>query len=201
MATDEQQLFLFSVAEQKNLSYPRVKEKPALELDAESLQAWKVAIANHQQEVRSRPPEQQATLFEGEQNSEHPKGNPDAIDPFYLYLYNFFFFDLPANQHPSKPCLYFVIDINVPLILYVGETCKANQRWKGVHDCKRYVLNYRDLHARYGLSTAINTAFYWNVPAEVRPRQALELALILKWRSPFNKENWHYWGTPFIGEK
>jgi hypothetical protein len=40
-------------------------------------------------------------------------------------------------------------------------------------------------------------AFWWDVPAETRPRQQLELALIQKWRSPFNKENWDRWGQPF----
>jgi hypothetical protein len=89
----------------------------------------------------------------------------------------------------------------VSLLLYVGETVKANQRWKGVHDCKRYVLNYRDLHTKHNIETAINTAFYWDIPAEVRPRQQLESALIERWRSPFNKENWSFWGTPFVGEK
>jgi hypothetical protein len=27
------------------------------------------------------------------------------------------------------------------------------------------------------------------------------LGLIEKWRSPFNKENWKHWGTPFIWGK
>ena len=101
----------------------------------------------------------------------------------------------------TRPSLYFVMDVQVPLLLYVGETVKANQRWKGVHDCKRYVLNYRDLHTKYGIETAINTAFYWDIPAEVRSRQQLESALIERWRSPFNKENWSFWGTPFVGGK
>ncbi|MEO1211419.1 MAG: GIY-YIG nuclease family protein, partial [Cyanobacteria bacterium J06638_20] len=31
--------------------------------------------------------------------------------------------------------------------------------------------------------------------------QHLESALIYRWRSPFNKENWTFWGTPFTGGK
>jgi len=30
-----------------------------------------------------------------------------------------------------------------------------------------------------------------------KARQQLERALILKWRSPFNKENWQMWGQLF----
>lgn len=155
------------------------------------------AVSGYQDEVRFSPVQEQGLLFDGVASTV----KAEAIDPFSLYLYNFFFFEQPAHQHPDKPGLYFVMDVQVPLLLYVGETVKANQRWKGVHDCKRYVLNYRDLHTKYGIETAINTAFYWDVPAAVRPRQQLELALIERWRSPFNKENWNFWGTPFVGGK
>jgi len=34
--------------------------------------------------------------------------------------------------------------------------------------------------------------------SSTRPRQQLEKSLIAKWRSPFNKENWNFWGTPFV---
>ena len=78
-----------------------------------------------------------------------------------------------------------------------GETCKSNKRWKGTHDCKRYVEKYIDLHYRYELNTAVNICFWWDAPVETRPRQNLELALIQKWKPPFNKENWQHWGQPF----
>ncbi|MEO0688447.1 MAG: GIY-YIG nuclease family protein, partial [Cyanobacteria bacterium J06649_11] len=45
--------------------------------------------------------------------------------------------------------------------------------------------------------TAVNIAFWWDAPDSTRPRQKLELELIQKWRSPFNKENWKLWGQPF----
>ena len=124
--------------------------------------------------------------------------DPSQIDPFTLELHNFFFFQWPADRHPDSACLYFVMDTCVPLLLYVGETCRANQRWKGVHDCKQYVLNYQSLHFKHHIPTAINTGFWWDTPSETRPRQQLESALIYRWRSPFNKENWKFWGTPFI---
>lgn len=197
MAERDNQLYLFSTAEQRKFKVSSSKAQYSLELGSHSLQKWKTEVADYQQQVRLTEVEQQGALFDWAEASI----DPAVIDPFYLQLHNFLFFEWPASQHPSRPCIYFVIDTTIPLILYIGETCKANQRWKGVHDCKRYVSNYQSLHYQHGISTAINTAFYWDTPAQTRPRQKLELGLILRWRSPFNKENWDFWGTPFIGEK
>ncbi|MBN3921704.1 MAG: GIY-YIG nuclease family protein, partial [Nostoc sp. NMS4] len=71
------------------------------------------------------------------------------------------------------------------------------KRWQGIHACKDYIASYQDVHYRYGLQTAVNAAFWWDAPVDRRTRQELELSLILKWRSPFNKENWERWGQPF----
>ncbi|MBW4516130.1 MAG: GIY-YIG nuclease family protein [Timaviella obliquedivisa GSE-PSE-MK23-08B] len=187
---------LFADDDLKRTSF-RYQDQPGLWMSQGTLSQWKVRVAEYQDEVRFSPIEEQGLLFDIVASTV----KAEAIDPFSLYLYNFFFFEQPAHKHPDQPSLYFVIDVQVPLLLYVGETVKANQRWKGIHDCKRYVLNYRDLHAKYGIETAINTAFYWDIPAEVRPRQQLESALIERWRSPFNKQNWNFWGTPFVGGK
>jgi hypothetical protein len=84
-----------------------------------------------------------------------------------------------------------------PLLLYTGETGKSNQRWKGEHGCKHYLLNYQQAHYHYSLPTEIGIAFWQDAPAQTKARQQLERDLILKWRSPFNKENWAFWGTPF----
>jgi hypothetical protein len=97
-------------------------------------------------------------------------------------------FVLPYANSPGDECLYFIIDSAADLILYVGETCRSNKRWKGIHACKDYIASYQDLHYRYGLQTAVNTAFWWDAPVERRARQELELNLILKWRSPFNAD-------------
>jgi hypothetical protein len=106
------------------------------------------------------------------------------------------FYRLPADSS-GEACIYLVIDSAVGLLLYVGETCRSNKRWKGTHDCKRYIENYQDLHYQHKLSCAVNMAFWWDAPAQTRARQQLELSLIQKWRSPFNKENWVLWGQPF----
>ena len=106
------------------------------------------------------------------------------------------FWRYPADS-PGDACLYFVIDSAMPLLLYVGETCRSNKRWKGEHDCKCYIDRYHDLHHRYGLERAVNIAFWWDTPSDHTARLDLELSLILRWRSPFNKENWERWGQPF----
>ncbi len=48
---------------------------------------------------------------------------------------------LPAGRS-SDACIYFVIDSAARLLLYVAETCRSNKRWKGTHDCKRYIEKY-----------------------------------------------------------
>ncbi|MCC5652583.1 hypothetical protein LC609_22730 [Nostoc sp. XA013] len=83
-------------------------------------------------------------------------------------------------------CLYFIVDSGAGLILYVGETCRSNKRWKGIHACKDYIASYQDLHYRYGMKIAVNIAFWWDATIDRRARQELELNLILKWRSPLN---------------
>ncbi len=165
---------------------------PVLLMDEKTLAKWKNQITVHQQQVRTNESTQQISLF----NLPKSHVEPDTVDPFNLQLSALSFHRLPVDS-PGQACLYFVIDIATDLVLYIGETCKSNKRWKGVHDCKRYIENYLDLHYRYGLKTAVNIGFWWDAPLPTRPRQRLELALIQKWKSPFNKESWKYWGQPF----
>ena len=100
-------------------------------------------------------------------------------------------------DYPGEACLYFVVDSAAQLILYVGETLRSNKRWKQKHDCKDYIDSYQSLHYKHGLQTAVNIGFWWDTPQRREARQELELSLILKWRSPFNKENWQWYGKPF----
>ncbi|MEB3360082.1 MAG: GIY-YIG nuclease family protein [Synechococcales bacterium] len=185
---------LFSAAEQRAMTPPGGAAKPKLTIPKPALESWKQTIQTFQQRVRGELGAQQVSLFEAVSS----QTDASAIDPFGLEVHNFFFFQWPSDRHPAAPCIYFVIDTRLPLLLYVGETCRANQRWKGVHDCKQYVLNYQALHFQHQMPTTINTAFWWDTPEATRPRQRLELDLITRWKSPFNKENWRFWGTPFI---
>jgi hypothetical protein len=161
-------------------------------MDKPALVRWKSQIYNYQQRVRESQPLQQTTLFD--LTGAHC--DPDSIDPFSLRLHPVEFYRL--RNHDSEACLYFIIDNHLPLLLYVGETKRTpSQRWKGVHDAKDYISSYISLHRKYKLDVAVVAAFWWDVPDETRPRQQLELALIQKWRSPFNRENWQWYGKPF----
>lgn len=161
-------------------------------MSADALCKWKSRIQEHQQQVRQIQPPQQAALFDLT-----PKHcNSDTIEPLTLPLVPMSFYRVPAC-YLGEACLYFILDSAVGLVLYVGETMRSDKRWKGIHACKDYIASYQDLHSRYGLTTAVNAAFWWDAPVDRRARQQLELKLIKKWRSPFNKENWELWGQPF----
>lgn len=161
-------------------------------MDRDALVCWKSRIFDYQQQVRESKPAAQGTLFDIA--STHC--DPNTIDPFSLKLITMQFWRMPANS-PGYPCIYFVVDNTLPILLYVGESCKSNQRWKGVHDCKRYVEKYHALHHKHGLERAVSIAFWFDTPANRTARLDLELSLILRWRSPFNKECWKWWGQPF----
>ncbi len=187
------QLSLFSVSEQKTLKYAS-KQPELLKISGDALQAWKQRLFQYQQQVHTVPTLQQGTLFDSASGS----ADPDRIDPFSLPQQNTEFWRWKADDQ-GVAALYFVIDYTLPILLYVGETVKSGQRWKGEHDCKRYLLNYRQAHYQNQLETLLGIAFWSLAPTQTRDRQRLETALIHKWRSPFNKENWELWGTPFTG--
>lgn len=161
-------------------------------MSQDALLRWKAQILEYQQRIRESSPPKQVSLFDLA-----PKHcDPDRIDPLLLRLVPMSFHRMPTSC-PGDACLYFIIDSAAGLVLYVGETCRSNKRWQGIHGCKDYITSYQDLHYRYGMKTAVNAAFWWDAPVDRRSRQELELSLILKWRSPFNKENWERWGQPF----
>ncbi|MBD6620541.1 GIY-YIG nuclease family protein [Komarekiella sp. 'clone 1'] len=187
MTLEPNQLNLFS-----DLTLTPACRAGALVMSLEALLRWKSQILDYQQRARESKPPQQTALFDIAPNH----CDPDQIDPLLLRLMPMSFYRMPADS-PGDACLYFVVDSAAGLILYVGETCRSNKRWKGIHACKDYIASYQDLHYRYGIQTAVNAGFWWDAPVERKPRQELELNLILKWRSPFNKENWERWGQPF----
>jgi hypothetical protein len=166
-------------------------------MGSSSLVKWKAAIAKYQSSITAMIPVIQTSLFE--MQSHHC--DPHAIAPFQLPLQPAEFYRLPSVDN-GDTCIYFVIDLispfKEPVLLYVGETCQSHKRWKGSHDCKRYLLNYQELHFTHSISTQVVMTFWWDAPKSPRHRQQLEKILIEKWRSPFNKENWNFWGTPFV---
>lgn len=160
-------------------------------MSADALLKWKAQIFDYQQKITESKPPQQTALFDLAPNH----CNPDAIDPFTLSLQSMAFYRMPADA--GSAAIYFVIDNAIPLLLYVGETRRSGKRWKGEHGCKRYLDSYHSLHYHYGLQREVSIAFWWDAPVQTKPRQQLEQALIHKFKTPFNKENWERWGQPF----
>ncbi|MFN3361575.1 MAG: GIY-YIG nuclease family protein [Pseudanabaenaceae cyanobacterium] len=151
-------------------------------LNRETLSTWQLKVQAFQQQARRISLSQTSLL---------PDSNCYPLDPFTLPLYPEDFHRCPRLDRDA--CIYFVLDLDATLILYIGETHNLPQRWQGMHDCKRYLQQYRSVfHSTIGFS------FAWQVPVNKRSRQQLETLLIHHWRSPFNKENWQYWQTPFI---
>lgn len=193
----EHQPSLFSAAELRGCY--AVTPAVTLEMSSEALSSWKGRVFQYQQQVKLTVPIQQQALFDLTPTPQSSV-NPDDLDPFGLPQQNTEFWRWKAEE-AGVAALYFVIDYELPILLYVGETVKSNQRWKGEHDCKRYLLNYRQTHYQLQLQSTLGIAFWAHAPEQTRMRQRLESGLIYKWRSPFNKENWQFWGTPFIGVK
>ncbi len=167
-------------------------------MDKDALIVWKSRIFDYQKQARESQPAQQEALFDLAGLGISPNHiEPNTIDPFRLIPQPMSFWRRPTFDK-GQACLYFVIDSADPLLLlYTGESCHSVNRWKGTHDAKRYIDNYIALHRQHQLSPAVSIAFWYDAPVGRKARQQLERALILKWRSPFNKENWQMWGQPF----
>ncbi len=206
------QSFLLSDSAMRAASYSTYENfQPQLSLGPSELQAWKQRILNFQSQLQSAPPVQQGSLFDIVSTPEASSETVSFadIDPFSLRRQNTEFWRWQFDD-VGVAAMYFVIDYaaksedgasSQPLLLYIGETVKSNQRWKGVHDCKRYLTNYRQSHYENGLDSELGIAFWPYAPSDRQPRQKLESDLIYRWRSPFNKENWRFWNTPFVSGK
>ncbi len=175
--------------------------RQTLTIAPDALQAWKQKVLTFQQQVQGSAPIAQPNLFETNRFETLPDPyDPEALNPIDLPQQNTQFWRWKAED-AGVSALYFVIDYELDLLLYVGETVQSNQRWKGAHDCKRYLLNYQQAHYQFNLPTQLGIAFWQDAPTATRARQKMESMLIVKWRPPFNKENWAFWGTPFTGGK
>ena len=206
------QSFLLSDSAMRAASYSTYENfQPQLSLGPSELEAWKQRIIRFQTQLQATPPTQQGSLFDLATPAEpNPATTPvNTIEPFSLRRQNTEFWRWQFDD-VGVAAMYFVIDYaaqdteteeTTPLLLYIGETVKSNQRWKGVHDCKRYLTNYRQSHYENGLDSELGIAFWPHAPNERQPRQKLESDLIYRWRSPFNKENWRFWNTPFVSGK
>ena len=188
-SSQPKQLSLFEPS--ANYQLEKKQSQADLVMSKSFLEQWKKRIYSYQKEKKSNQGQQTDLINENINNSE-----VESFDPFSVKTHTDQFYDLP-NYSLSESCLYFILDTHYSLLLYVGETKRSpGQRWIN-HDCKNYIQRYIELHRQYDLPVLIRSAFWWSVPESRKLRQKLEKELILKWRSPFNKESWQWWGQPF----
>lgn len=132
-----------------------------------------------------------------------PLASAGALDPLSLQPQSLSFWRWPEAPHRGA-AIYLVIDRPDagadPLLLYVGETGRADRRWKGDHDCKRYLAAYGEALRRAAVPMALSIRFWCDVPTGTGPRRELEQALIRRWLPPFNKETRERWATPFTAD-
>ena len=156
---------------------------------------WRNKINDHQSKIlknNQRIKLQQKSLL-NINTSKIKKINPFSLQPLSLSFWR-------TNQSVHNgPAMYFVIDnmANSKIILYIGETNSANKRWKGEHDCKNYLSNYKEALASNNLESHQDIRFFLDVPKEVKLRRKLEQQLIYLWLPPFNKETRDRWKTTF----
>ena len=141
---------------------------------------------------------QQVSLFPSNANELMENFQPLMLTPLPLSFWRW-----PNSSH-SGPAIYIVMDRpdgnEKYLMLYIGETVAAEQRWKGEHDCKAYLSNYCEALRFNGIQSQLSIRFWTDVPKKTKARRKLEQDLIQRWLPPFNKETRNRWETPFTAE-
>ena len=192
ISSQNKQFELFSSKTNTSINFEHTNN---LKIKAESIIEWRNKINTYQLRISENSQNknfQQITLpIEGSSNYK-------KIDPFSLQPLSLNFWRTNQKIH-SGPAMYFVIDNmeDSKIILYIGETNSADKRWKGEHDCKNYLTNYKEALAYNNLSSYQDIRFYLDVPRELKLRRKLEQELIYLWLPPFNKETRDRWATTF----
>ena len=163
-----------------------------------SLIQWRNKIVDYQNQViqNLNDPSPQKSLFKFQDNLNFIKINPFLLTSFSINFWR-------SNKSVDKgPAMYFVVDTikNSKIILYIGETNSADKRWKGDHDCKNYIFNYKEIISKNNLESNLDIRFFLDVPKEVKLRRKLEKRLIYLWLPPFNKETRDRWTTTFTNK-
>ena len=124
----EEQHSLFTDLELRDMCFSS-SVLPIKQMGVTALKDWKARLFRYQTQINESAPTQQVTLFDLESVST----DLSRIDPFNLKQQNTEFWrDIFDDE--GIAALYFAIDQELPLLLYVGETSQSNQRWKCVHD-------------------------------------------------------------------
>lgn len=175
----------------------------SLVLAALQLRHWQEQLARFQSPLfaGADSTSHQGELFGGTGKAREPWSALAAtINPLALKAQALSFWRWPSPPQRGA-ALYFVVDASEaaagPLLLYVGETGRADLRWKGEHDCKTYLAAYSEAMGQAGLACRLSIRFWLDAPTSLKGRRALEQALIQRWLPPFNKESRQRWVTPF----
>lgn len=175
--------------------------------DGRSNDAWSAGSAGMGTDGRAGASAGANATAQGNLFASPPAEDPErwaaALDPLALQPQSLSFWRWPEAPQRGA-AIYLVLDRAAvgdgALLLYVGETGCADRRWKGAHDCKRYLAAYGEALRRADLPIALSIRFWCDVPEAVRPRRRLEQALIRRWLPPFNKETRERWATPFTAD-
>ncbi len=165
-------------------------------LSSDVIRSWQRKIHLHQSKffLGNSVDHQQGSLFK---NSLSPIENflPLELTPLPINFWRW-----PKSPHQGA-AIYVIMDrpieIGSHILLYIGETIAADRRWKGVHDCKRYLNSYCEALSKADLTNQLSIRFWTDVPEDTRSRRSLEQGLIQRWWPPFNKETQSRWTTPF----
>lgn len=160
------------------------------------LRDWQSRIYEYQKPLlEGEPPTAAQTQLFVPQTSLSSDLHPLRLHPLPLSFWRW-----PQSPHQGA-AIYLVMDkpdhLPAPVLLYVGETQAADRRWKGEHDCKRYLAAYGEALSSAGLNSQPSIRFWGDVPQATRARRRLEQQLIQTWLPPFNKETRERWATPF----
>ena len=166
-----------------------------LKIKRQTLMKWRNRIYDHQSKIVK---DNENYIFQKSILPEIESIDHKKIYPFSLQALSLNFWRTNQSVH-NGPAMYFVIDNmgSSQIILYIGETNSANKRWKGYHDCKNYLSNYKEAITANNLSSHLDIRFFLDVPKEAKLRRRLEQKLIYLWLPPFNKETRNRWSTTF----
>ena len=166
-----------------------------LKVRSKTLMAWRNRISDYQSKIVE---DNQNNIFQHSIIPENDNIYHERIHPFSLQGLSLNFWRTNQFVH-NGPAMYFVIDTigSSQIILYIGETNSANKRWKGEHDCKNYLSNYKEALTYNNLTNQLDIRFFLDVPKEAKSRRKLEQKLIYLWMPPFNKETRNRWSTTF----
>ena len=166
-----------------------------LKVRSKTLMTWRNRISDYQSKIVE---DNQNIIFQHSIIPEKDNIYHARIHPFSLQGLSLNFWRTNQFVH-NGPAMYFVIDTigSSQIILYIGETNSANKRWKGEHDCKNYLSNYKEALTYNNLTNQLDIRFFLDVPKEAKSRRRLEQKLIYLWMPPFNKETRNRWSTTF----